>query len=129
MTKTRSSIGKNNRKKGQLLEQKVAQDMRSIGYLYAKTSRAASKLLDDCQIDIAFVPYNIQTKSGYAKRYPKADLIFDDIEVNLKKNFPPTEPYHNYPKVLIHKLPEKGTYATIEYNFLLTLLKIKFDHE
>ena len=127
--KTRSSIGKNNRKKGNLLEQQVARDMRDIGYTFAKTSRQASKLLDDSQIDIAFVPYNIQTKSGYEKARPKPDLIFNNIDTNLKKNFPPTEPYHNYPKVLIHKLPEKGTFATITYDFLLTLLKIKFDYE
>lgn len=125
----RKKIGKNNRLRGFSLERLVAKDMREIGYTFAKTSRASSKLLDDCQIDIAFVPYNIQTKSGYAKARPKPDLIFNNISTNLKKNFPPDEKYHDYPKILIHKLPEVGTFATIEYNFLLTLLKIKYDYE
>lgn len=129
MTKTKSSIGKNNRKKGQLLEQTVAKDFREIGFTFCKTSRASSKLLDDSKVDLAFIPYNIQTKSGYVSARPKADLIFKEMEEGLKKNFPPEEKYHNYPKILIHKLPEKGTFATITYDFLLTLLKIKFDYE
>ena len=127
--KTRSSIGKNNRKKGNLLEQQVARDMRDIGYTFAKTSRQASKLLDDCQVDLAFIPYNVQTKNGYNSNRPKPDIIFSEMGLLLKQNFPLNNPQHNYPKILIHKLPEKGTFATITYDFLLTLLKIKFDYE
>jgi len=130
MTKTKSSIGKTNKTKGSNLERLVAKNMREIvGYTFAKTTRATSKLLDASKIDIAFVPYNIQTKNGYAKSYPKYDIVFKEMEEGLKKNFPPEEKYHNYPKILIHKLPEKGTFATITYDFLLTLLKIKFDYE
>lgn len=127
--KSRSSNGKNSRAKGHLLETRIAKDMRDIGYTYAKTTRQASNLLDNCQVDIAFVPLNIQCKSGYQTARPKADVIFKEITELLQKNYPPTDPQHNYPKVLVHRLPGGCQLATIEYSFLLSLLKLFKDEE
>lgn len=125
--KSRGAIGRNNRAKGHLLETKIAKDMRDIGYTFAKTSRQASRLLDDCQIDIAGVPYNIQAKSGYEKSRPKFDVISRSITENLIKNYPPEDAQHGHPTILIHKLPGGQIIASIDYSFLLTLLKLQYE--
>lgn len=81
-----------------------------------KTSREASSLLDSCKVDIAFCPFNIQAKSGYAQRRPKADELFLEMNTLLKKNFPKGDPVHNKPPVLIHKI--SGRY---DHTFLVTM--------
>ena len=111
-----------NRTKGNNLERKVAKDLREIGFSFCKTSRQASRLLDDCQVDLAFVPFNIQCKNGYENSWPRAARIFTDMEGLLKKNYPQEDSIHGYPKIVIHHV-QKKTYAYIEYDLLLKLLK------
>lgn len=110
--------GKTSRTKGHNLEREVARMFRDeLGYKFAKTSRLASRLLDDCKIDISGVPFCIQTKSGYDKARPKPDEIFEEMEKLLIKNFPETDPVQKYPKILIHKLDGRKK----KYNFFVTL--------
>jgi hypothetical protein len=54
--------GKRNRRVGHDFERKIAQLLRDMGYENALTSRQASRLYDDCKLDIWGVPFNIQTK-------------------------------------------------------------------
>lgn len=118
--------GKTNRAKGHNLEREVVKMFRDeLGFKLAKTSRLASRILDNCQIDIFGVPYLVQTKMGYAKARPKAEVIFKDMEENLKKNFPVNDPVHLYPKVLIHKIDGRHKYhnlVTMPYNDFKYLL-------
>lgn len=75
---------------------------------FCKTSRNFSKVLDDCKIDIANVPHNIQIKAGEQKGM-NPNKIFFEMETLLNINFPPEESVHKKPKVLIHyKLVPKG---------------------
>lgn len=118
------------RTKGHNLERLLAKMFREdLNMPFAKTSREASKLLDNCQVDIAGVPFLIQAKAGYDKNRPKADIIFKQIEENLAKNFPKTDPIHCYPKILVHKINGKQKYknlVTMPYDdFKYLLLKIK----
>lgn len=118
--------GKTNRTKGHNLERAIVQMFRDeLGYKFAKTSRVASQMLDNCRIDIYGVPYLVQTKMGYAKARPKADEIFKDMDERLKENFPENDPVHQYPKVLIHKIDGKHKYhnlVTMPYNDFKYLL-------
>ncbi len=120
------NIGKNNRRKGHSLEREIARMFREeLGFKFAKTSRLASRILDNCKVDIAGVPFLIQTKSGYAKARPKAEVIFQEIEESLKENFPENDPVHQYPKVLIHKINGRHKYhnlVTMPYNDWKSLL-------
>jgi hypothetical protein len=60
--------GKTNRTKGHNLEREIARMFRDeLGFKFAKTSRLASRMLDNCKVDIAGIPFLIQTKAGYAK--------------------------------------------------------------
>src|SRR5690606_32028160 len=97
----KAKIGKNNKRKGSQKERDVAKKFRDLGYEFAKTSRQASRLLDDSKVDIAFVPYNVQCKKGYPKGI-NYTLVFNEMKEGLNKNFPPTESVHNYPCVIIH---------------------------
>jgi hypothetical protein len=120
------SVGKNNRVKGHTLEREIAKMFRDeLGFKFAKTSRLASRILDNCNVDIAGVPFLIQTKAGYAKARPKPEEIFKEIEDDLKQNFPEDDPIHCYPKVLIHKINGKHKYhnlVTMPYNDFKRLL-------
>lgn len=118
--------GKTNRTKGHNLEREIAKMLREeLGFKFAKTSRLASRILDNCKVDIAGVPFLIQTKAGYAKNRPKAEEIFKEIDEKLKENFPESDPVHNYPKVLIHRINGKHKYhnlVTMPYNDFKYLL-------
>lgn len=73
-------------------------------FLKAKTTRNASKLLDDTGIDIAFVPLNPQIKMGYEKALPRADKLFLEMDELLIKNFPQGHEQHGLPKVIVYHI-------------------------
>jgi len=112
----------NNRKKGHDLERQVARDLKPY-FNFVKTSRASSKMLDDCGVDINFVPMLIQCKSGYERARPKFDDELKNVNENIKKHFPPNHSIHKLPFVLIHKLDRKGTIVTLDYELFKELLK------
>jgi len=99
--KSRASIGKNNKRKGSNYERLWVKRFKDIGYSFAKTSRLASRLLDNSNVDVAFIPYNLQCKN--VKANIKYTEIFKEIEEDLKKNFPPHDVQHTYPIVIAHK--------------------------
>src|SRR5688572_6248195 len=118
--------GKTNRTKGHNLEREIAKMFREeLGFKFAKTSRLASRILDNCKVDIAGIPYLVQTKAGYAKARPKPEVIFQEMEDLLKENFPENDPVHQYPKILVHKINGKHKYhnlVTMSYNDFKYLL-------
>lgn len=101
------NLGRRNRRKGMNLERKVAKKFRDSGYEFAKTSRQASRLLDDSKVDIAFVPFLPQCKKGYVKGLNYTAILLE-IKEMIKKNFPPDNEVHNYPGVIFH---DKGRKA------------------
>lgn len=116
----------NARTKGHNLEREIAKMFRDeLGFKFAKTSRFASRILDNCKVDIAGIPYLVQTKSGYAKARPKPEEIFQEMEDLLKENFPPEDPVHQYPKILVHKITgikKYHNFVTMPYNDFKYLL-------
>ena len=80
------SLGARSKRKGHNLERLVTSIFRDVlGYKNATTTRYASKLLDDCSIDIALngpkldLDYYIQCKAGYKKNRPKYEEIYNKI--------------------------------------------------
>jgi hypothetical protein len=99
------SNGKRNREVGHRYERKWAKIFRQLGYSYCKTSRQASRLLDDCGVDLAFIPYLFQCKhvaSGI--NYSK---LIKDIETNVQEHLPPSSPEQKYPVVVAHRRGKK----------------------
>lgn len=118
----------NSRTKGHTAEIKYAKIFREeLGFGKCKTSRQASRLLDDSGIDLANVPYNIQIKKGYWDRRPKADELFKQMKRILVDNFMEDDPRHNYPKVLIHELDgykDEHCLVTMMWKDWVEMLKI-----
>lgn len=97
--------GTTNRNKGHDFERQWARTMRDIGYIYCKTSRQASRLLDACKVDLAFVPYNIQCKNVKAN-INYIDLI-KTIKETLVNNYPEDDPILDNPIIIAHKRGRK----------------------
>lgn len=111
----------NVRTMGHNAERYYAKLFRELGYTFCKTSRLASKLLDDSKIDLAFLPFNIQIKAGAQKGLnPTRELkLMADTCI---ENFPPTDSVHAQPKLVVHKktvLP-KGRKAD-EFDQIVTM--------
>ena len=102
----KKNIGKSNRQRGHSLERRIASKFRDLGYKYAKTSRQASRLLDDSKVDIAFVPFLIQCKKGYKKGLNYSGII-TEIKNLIIQNFPPEESVHKLPCIIIHDKDRK----------------------
>jgi len=95
-----------NRRKGHNFERYLAKKFREIaGFTFCKTSRQASRLLDDSKVDLAFIPYNVQAKAVI--RNLNYHDIFESMDNALKKNYPPTDPQINLPKIIFHKRGRK----------------------
>tara|TARA_R110000850_G_scaffold34024_1_gene92241 strand:- start:43000 stop:43371 length:372 start_codon:yes stop_codon:yes gene_type:complete len=99
--------GAANRAKGHNLERRIAKIFRDLGYPFAKTSRQASRLLDDSKVDIAFVPFLIQCKKGYLKGLNYTS-IFLEMKQALGINFPPDDQIHKHPPIIIHDKGRKS---------------------
>jgi len=120
----------NNRTRGHGLERQVARDLKNL-FPFTKTTRASSKLLDDCGIDINGTPLLIQCKLGYDRRRPKYEEEFQNIRDNTLKHYPENHHIQSMPIILIHKLnclvrgkprPEEYHQVTMSYDFFMYLL-------
>lgn len=98
----------NNRTKGHSFERYLVKLFREMGYKFVRTSRAESKLLDDCGVDLTNLPFNVQAKNGYKKARPKYEVLYAYIKGKLKDNYPPENELHDKPIILVHKLPGGG---------------------
>lgn len=110
--------------KGNRAEQEYAIKFRELGFGFCRTSREASKLLDDCGIDLCNIPISVQIKSGFKKQRPNSEFLLRKIREDLKKRFPPEDPVHQLPKAIIHKsqgyTPE-GELVTMKWDDWLLL--------
>lgn len=98
MKKTKNK-GSRNRNAGHSWEREIAKNFRDIGYDKCKTSREASKLLDNCKVDHWGIPYNIQAKNGYTKGLDYQQIL-DEIRELLKNNYPTRT---KFPTIIVHK--------------------------
>jgi hypothetical protein len=96
-----------NRDKGHRFERQWATKFRDeLGFKFCKTSRQASRMLDDSGVDLDGIPFNVQLKNGYARGINYTNL-FEGIDVKLAENYMSSDPRHIFPSVVIHKLGRK----------------------
>jgi hypothetical protein len=99
------SQGSRNRTKGHDAERHYAALFRELSKSFekCKTSRAASRLHDDCGIDLCFTdPFNIQIKAGKQRGLVISKELVK-IKEEVQKNFPPQYPELNNMNILIHR--------------------------
>jgi hypothetical protein len=99
--KKKKSQGSANRDKGHRKERELATLFKDLGYTHCKTSRQASRLLDDSKVDLWGIPFNVQSKAGYPKGL-NYTTIFQDMKEALSNNFPPEDKQHEYPMMIFH---------------------------
>ena len=119
--------GSTNRRKGHNLERRLVNAFKKLGYNFCKTSRAASRLLDDSKVDLWGIPYNVQAKKGYLKGL-NYTAIFDQMNIALGENFPPEDKQLTYPSVIIHDKGRKKQDKLViiqEEDFFNLVKKIK----
>lgn len=124
------SKGATNKRKGSDAERYYANIFRDEGYKHCRTSRQASKLHDDCAIDLVFIPVLAQIKAGRQRNMNPSKVLYD-IDERVQQNFPETAPERNMPGVLIHykqvgagkKRTKYDELVTMTFETFLTFLK------
>lgn len=114
------SVGGTNKRKGSNAERYYATKFRDAGFEYCRTSREASKLHDDCAIDLVFLPILAQIKAGKQKGMNPSKVL-SDIKERVSKAFPPTAPEHVMPAIMIHYKESGMGYKRTEYHELVTM--------
>ena len=117
----------NVRQKGHNWERKNVRDLKEIGFKYAATSRATSKLLDDCKVDVNFIPLLWQSKATKTK--PNYQKLYGECERLINKHYPPEEAKKllDKPYVVAHKIDlrkKQNATLTFDYEFGMFLLKL-----
>lgn len=112
--------GKRNRAKGHNAERFYAKEFRDMGFDKCRTSREGSRLLDNCGVDLMFLPFLVQIKAG-KQRALNTSNVLSEMKVKLEENFPKGSPEILMPKILIHhKDVGRGKEKTV-YHQLVTL--------
>lgn len=81
---SRSAI--RNRRAGHQYERDLALQFRELGYSGCQTSRYASRILDDCKVDLNLPDLNVQAKN--VKSNMKYEDIFDSMHDALEQKMP-----------------------------------------
>jgi hypothetical protein len=92
----------NNRRRGHDFERDICKLFRELGYTKVKTTRQASRLLDESKVDIWGIPFNIQCKDGIQKGLSYSKVL-SEMKALLAANFPETDLQITFPKIIIHK--------------------------
>lgn len=98
----KSSRGKTNKRKGSNAEREYAEKFRQLGFENCKTARQGAKMLDDCGIDLIFIPFNVQIKAGLQQGL-RPHKVLEYMKNRITEVLPKYSVEHNLPKILIHK--------------------------
>jgi hypothetical protein len=114
-------VSNTNRTKGHNYERLWVKRYKEVGFPYCKTSRMASKLLDDSKVDLAFIPYNHQCKKVIANI--NYFTLMKDIKEALHKNYPPNDKQLEHPIIISHDKGKGEELVIMHCPTYLNLLK------
>lgn len=110
-----------NRTAGHNAERRYAEIFRKLGYKKTITTRKGSRLLDDCKIDLMFLPFNVQIKDGIQRGMKPRDVL-QSMKSLIEEHFPKNDKILEYPKLLIHRMVRtKGKRQRQEHDDLVTM--------
>ena len=107
-----------NRDFGARVERTYRTKFIDLGFSFCKTTRQASRLLDDCKVDLMNLPINVQVKGGKSYDTMNASEILSEMSEALVQNYPPDHQYHKQLGVIIHHRRARGRrkdYDTLVY--------------
>jgi len=111
----------NNRRRGHNFERDICKLFRELSYTKVKTTRQASRLLDESKVDIWGIPFNIQCKDGVQKGLSYSKVLSEMKEL-LAANFPETDLQITFPKIIIHQKLPFGKKRVEEDTLVITTL-------
>lgn len=118
MKSTKKNQGKRNRTAGHNYERQLAKEHRDIlGEESCKTSRQASRLLDECKVDLNSTFHNLQAKN-VRNNIDYHSLILE-IRDLLKEHFPERL---DLPTAVFHKKRGKEVVALLKDDYYKLLL-------
>jgi hypothetical protein len=88
-----------NRNKGHVAERDYMNAFKELGYRNCVTARYGSRLHDDCQVDLLYLPFNVQVKAGHQKGM-KPGKVIQEMKELLQENIPCEA---DKPCLIIHK--------------------------
>lgn len=101
-----------NRSKGNRGELIYRNQFRKMGYLWCRTSREESNLLDGCGVDLSNLPVNVQIKTGAHKSLNPTYTLLSMKEL-LAQTYPKSNPLNSQVNLIIHRLlVERGQRRT-----------------
>jgi hypothetical protein len=106
-----------NRTAGHNYERDICNYFKSIGFTKCKTSRQASRLLDDNKIDLAYLPFNVQCK--YVNSPINYTTLLKEINTSIKTNL---EDRVQYPTIIFHKRKNKDSLVVMDIEEFTKLL-------
>lgn len=115
------SQGTINREKGHNAERLYAQKFRESGmdaFSKCKTSRYGSKLTDNCQIDLIFIPLNVQIKAGKQTGL-KPHQVLKEMSHLVEQTFPEGYPERTNLSVLIHEKEVGAGHRRTEFDSMV----------
>ena len=128
--KVKNKRGAAARRKGHSFEREIANLLKPM-FPYVATTRAESKLLDDCLIDLCNLPFNIQCKAGYSTHRPNYIKLKEETAQRLKDKIPEGHMLASVvqnPFILFHK-DGRDTTVTMTADMFLQLLKNVYKSE
>lgn len=106
-----------NRRAGHNYERECTNYFKSLGFLRARTSRQASRLLDDAKVDIAYIPFNVQCKAVNSNiNYL---TLIKEVNTGIDKLMPERK---EYPVIVFHKKKNKKTLVVMDIDEFTKLL-------
>lgn len=117
--------GKTNKTRGHKGERHYVNFFKDLGFTFCATSRAASRKHDNAKIDLMYIPYNIQIKTGkHTTMNPGKELL--NMETSIKVMFPPEDEVFKKPCILIHRKMAEG-YRRTDLDDLVYMSLQQFD--
>lgn len=102
-TEKTKSKGPANKRKGSRVEREYANFFKNFdpSLTHCKTTRFTSRILDNCKIDLNFLPILVQIKAGEQKGLNISNVLQSMIEA-LTENLPQDYKEHSMPKIVVH---------------------------
>lgn len=99
--KPKRNIGKANKRKGSHVERVYAKIFRDFGHTKCVSTRQSSRMMDDCAVDLNFLPILVQVKAGKQQGLNAAKVL-KDIKERITEKLPHFSPEQNMIKIMIH---------------------------
>ena len=88
-------------RKGHNAERHYAKKFREMGYNKCCTTRASSRLLDNCMVDLNYIPFLVQIKAGKQKKLSYS-LVLKTIREKIAEHLPEDAHERSLIPIIIH---------------------------